>query len=70
MIVTPMVGFCNCSIFRCTLLYVYFSFATMLMGRGELVALLCFVFLVYRDCCMTLSNDAICLCVVCDCGIS
>ena len=31
---------CNCSMFSCTLLYVHFSFAIILMGKRELVALL------------------------------
>ena len=39
-IVTPIVGVCNCSMFCCTLLYVPSSFAIILMGKGELVALL------------------------------
>ena len=33
-------GVCNCSMFCCTLLYVHFSIAIILMGRRELVALL------------------------------
>ena len=33
-------GFCNCSKFCCTLLYVYSSFVIILMGNRELVALL------------------------------
>ena len=33
-------GVCNCSMFCCTLLYVPFSFAIILMGKRELVALL------------------------------
>ena len=32
-------GVCNCSMFCCTLLYVHSSFAIILMGKGELVAL-------------------------------
>ena len=39
-IVTPIVGVCNCSMFCCTLLYVHSSFAIILMGKRELVALL------------------------------
>ena len=39
-IVTPIVGVCNCSLFCCTLLYVHFSFAIILKGKRELVALL------------------------------
>ena len=33
-------GVCNCSMFCCTLLYVYSSIAIILMGNRELVALL------------------------------
>ena len=33
-------GFCNCSLFCCTFLYVHSSFAIILMGKRELVALL------------------------------
>ena len=40
LIVTPIVGFCNCSMFCCTLLYVPSSFPIILMGKRELVALL------------------------------
>ena len=41
-------GVCNCSMFCCTLLYVYSSIAIILIGKRELVALLnlaswCFV---------------------------
>ena len=39
-IVTPIVGVCNYSMFCCTLLYVHSSFAIILMGKRELVALL------------------------------
>ena len=39
-IVTPIVGVCNCSMFCFTLLYVHSSFAIILMGKRELVALL------------------------------
>ena len=39
-IVTPIVGVCNCSMFCCMLLYVHSSIAIILMGKGELVALL------------------------------
>ena len=34
-------GFCNCSMFCCALLCVHSSFAISLMGKRELVALLC-----------------------------
>ena len=33
-------GFCNCSMFCCALFYVLSSFANVLMGKRELVALL------------------------------
>ena len=33
-------GVCNCSMFCCTVLYVPSSFAIILMGKRELVALL------------------------------
>ena len=33
-------GVCNCSMFCCTLLYVHFSIAIILMGKKELIALL------------------------------
>ena len=33
-------GVCNCSMFCCALLYVHSSFAIILMGKRELVALL------------------------------
>ena len=33
-------GVCNCSMFCCTLLYVRFSFAIILKGKTELLALL------------------------------
>ena len=33
-------GFCNCSMFCCALLYVHSSFPIILMGKRKLVALL------------------------------
>ena len=54
LIVTPIVGFCNCSMFCCVLPYVHSSFEIILMGKRELVALLC----LSRDCCGALSPDA------------
>ena len=41
LIVTPIVGFCNSSMFCCELLCVNSCFAIILMGKNELVALLC-----------------------------
>ena len=54
-IVTPIVRVCNCSMFCCTLLYAHSSFATILMGKRELVALLgvpcwCLVIVVKQHC--------------------
>ena len=41
LIVTPIVGFCNCSMCCSVLLCVHSSFAIISMGKRELVALLC-----------------------------
>ena len=41
LIVTPIVGFCNCPMFCFALLNVHSSFAIISMGKRELVALLC-----------------------------
>ena len=69
-VVTPIVGVCNCSMFCCTLLYVHFSFAIILIGKRELVALLslsswCFVMVVW----LFLAVPCV-LSAVCDCSIS
>ena len=63
-------GLCNCSMFCCVLLCVLSSFAIILMGKRELVVLLCFVFLVSHDCFVALPHGAMGLSAVCDCGIS
>ena len=62
--VTPIVGVCNCSC--CTLLYFHSSFAIILMGKRELVALLslsswCLVIVVWLFLVVPW---------VCNCGIS
>ena len=41
LIVTPIVGFCNCSMFCCALLCIHSSFAIISTGKTELVTLLC-----------------------------
>ena len=41
LIVTPIVGFCNCFMFCCALLCVPSCFAIILMWKRDLVALLC-----------------------------
>ena len=56
--------------FCCALFYVHSSFAIILMGKRELVALLFFVFLVSYDCCVALPPSATGLSAVCECGIS
>ena len=57
--------------FCCTLVYVHFSFAIILMGTRELVALLSLsVFLVSCNSCVFLLRGAMGLSAVCDCGIS
>ena len=40
LIVTLIIELCNCYMFCCALLYVHSSFAIILMGKRELVALL------------------------------
>ena len=40
LIVTPIVGYCNCSMFWCDLLCVHSSFAFILMVKRDLVTLL------------------------------
>ena len=55
--------------FCCALLCVHSSFAIISMGKRELVALLCFVFLVSRECCVVLPLDATGLSAVCDCAM-
>ena len=52
--------------FCCTLLYVHYSFAIVLMGKRELVALLG----LSRDGCVALPSGAMGLSAVCYCGIS
>ena len=53
-----------------TLLCVHSSFAIILIGKRELVALLCLVFQVSDDCNVALPHGAMGLSAFCDCGIS
>ena len=55
--------------FCCTLLYVHSSFAIILMGNRELVALFSLSSWCL-DCCVALPRGAMGLSAVCDCGIS
>ena len=64
-IVSPKVGFCVCSMFCCTLLCVLSSFAIILMGKREPVALLC----LSSWCPVALPHGAVSWSAVCDCGI-
>ena len=59
-------GVSNCSMFCCTLLYVHSSFAIILMGKRELVALLS----LSSWCLVALPHGAMGLSVVFECGIS
>ena len=63
LIVTPIVGFCNCSMFCCAFLCVHSSFA-IISGCFALFVLL------VSHCCVAFPHDAIGLSAVCDCGIS
>ena len=65
-IVTPNVGDCNCSMFCCMLLYVHSSFAIILMGKRELVALLSS----FSWCLVIVVTHFLALSAVCDCDIS
>ena len=69
--VTPIVGFCNCSMFCCALICVHSSFAIILMdGKERAGCFTLFVFLVSRDCYVALPHDATSLSAVFDCGMS
>ena len=47
LLVTSIVGFCNCSMFCCVLLYVLFSFAIILMGALLSLSSWCLVIFVW-----------------------
>ena len=73
LIVTPIVGFCNYSMFCRALFCAHSSFAVISMGKRERGRAGCFallVFLVSHDCCVALLHRATGLSAVCDCGIS
>ena len=53
-----------------TLLYVYSSFAIILIEEERAGCFALYVFLVSRDCCVALPRGAMGLSAVCDCGIS
>ena len=58
LIVTPIKGFCNCSMSCCTLLCVLSSFAIILMGEERAGCFVLCVFLVSIGCCVALPRDA------------
>ena len=71
LLIPPIVGVCNLSMFCCKLLYAHSSFANILMGKRErAVFFALFVFLASRDCCVALPRSAVGFSAVCDCGIS
>ena len=63
-------GFCNCSMFCCALLCIQYLFCNHLDGEETAGFFALFVFLVPRDCYVSLPDGATGLSVVCDCGIS
>ena len=69
LIVIPIVGFCNCPMFCCALLYVHSSFAIILIGKRVGCSTL-FVFLMSHDCCVALPRGANGLSSVFYCSIS
>ena len=72
LIVAPTVGFCVCSMFCDALLCVLSSFAIILMGKREMVALLCLSSWcpLSCDCYVAPPQGAVGWSAVCDCGIS
>ena len=71
LIVAPIVGFCNCSMFCCALLCAHSSFAVTLMGKRERAdCFALFVFLMSRDCCVALPRSASTarLCIFVECA--
>ena len=71
LVVAPILGFLNRSMFYCALLCVHSSYATILMEREERAGCFAlFVFLVSRNCCVALPHGATGLSAFCDCGIS
>ena len=65
LIVATVVGFCNCSMFRCALLCVNSIFAIILMGNRELIALVCLSFW-----CLVIGVSSLGWYAVCDCFIT
>ena len=58
-IVSPVLGFCNCSMFCCALLYVHSSLYNDLDWEERAGCFAKFVFLVSRDCCVALNRGAV-----------
>ena len=70
LIVTLIVGFCDCSMFCCVLLYFHSSFFNHLDGEERAGCFPLFVFLISSDCCVALPHNVMDLPAVCDRGIS
>ena len=70
LIITPIVGFCNCSMFCWALLCVHSSFAIILDGEERAGCFALLVFLASCDFCVALPHNATGLSAVCHCGIS
>ena len=58
LIVTPIVGFCNCCMFCCALLCGHSILAIISWDRERADTFALIVFLVSRDCCVALSHDS------------
>ena len=67
--VAPIVAFCICSLFCCSLICVISSFTIILMGKAVGFT---FVFLLSCDCYCSVAfpHSAECWCKVCNCGIN
>ena len=70
LIITPIVGFCNYSMFCCASLCVHSSFAITSMGKRELVTLLCLSSWCLMIAVWLFLTMIWGLSAVCDCGIS
>ena len=63
------VVFCVCSMFFCILLGDLSSFSIILIGKREVITLLCLSFCFLVICYMALSHDAVGWSAVCNCAM-
>ena len=70
LIVSPIEGFWNCSMFRSVLFCVHFKFCNYPDRKEKAGCFALFVFLVSRDSFVALPHGATVWPAVCDCGIS